>query len=114
MAKQIDLSKVKWTSARGGIVQFHKKGESVTGIYVGFTPNKYEGRTTYLLNFRGEDGNTFSIWASTVLDPIRELPKNTPVRITFLGEAGRGKRRYKNFNIEVPEGINLPRKERKK
>lgn len=46
-------------------------------------------------------------WESTVLERLRGLPKDTPIHIKYLGWSGKGKQKYRNYDVQVPEGVSL-------
>ncbi len=97
-----NFAKAKWEkrASRGQATAWTKRGQIVEGIYQGATPNKYQGKVTHLLRFKGPKGEDIGVWETTVLAFIREdVKKGTAVRIQYLGDVKKGKRTYKNFDI---------------
>ncbi len=97
-----NFAKAKWEkkTGHGQATQWTKKGQIVEGVYQGAKPNKYQGKTTHLLQFKGPKGEEIGVWETTVLSFIREeVKKGTAVRIVYLGDVKKGKRTYKNFDI---------------
>ena len=99
--------KVKWEKIGGfgSAFRFEKEGTVLEGVYQKTQIIKIDGRpvkTHHILN-----GNSTVTVMGTVLDKLSLLPKNTEVRITFNGMAGKGKRKYKSFDIEIPEGTKV-------
>lgn len=91
-------------------VLWDKEGKTFEGVYQGSREVKLkEGaqeRVTFIHDFASENGIT-GIWDSTVLSRIRSIPKGTMVRIVYKGKAGKGRRKYNDFDILVPEGTKI-------
>lgn len=103
---------VKWksVSSYGNTYTFEKKGDILEGIYRGFTRTEIEGqeRLKHLILPDGKK-ETVEVWESKVLEVLRQLPLDTPVRIEYqgLGKKKRGMNAPRLFSVNIPEAVEL-------
>lgn len=109
MAKPFKLDKrVKYKKlGQGDTVEWSKEGQVVEGLYRSARKTTYEGREVLIHRLQTGADKTVELWDSTVLNKLTLLLPGTQVRITYLGKAGKGKRKYNNFSIEVPEDARI-------
>jgi hypothetical protein len=109
MGSGVNLSKVKMTPLRSGnAIIWKKPGQTVRGIYQGSRKTQFDGRDVNIHVFKNGDGETFDVWESAALNRLSLIPKGTVTEIRFTGlKKGKGKRKYKGFEIAVAEGTKL-------
>jgi len=117
MAKKLQgFSKIKWEKlgGSGNSFKFEDEGKTLTGVYVGSKTIKIEERPVRVHLIDAGDGAEPREVLGTVLNNLEALPLKTPVRIKYLGMRGKGARKYKNFQIEYPEGTKVKEIQRSK
>jgi len=105
VTRKVNLAKVKFTTKVSGSGNAHvwkKKGEVLTGIYQSFSKHTFRGKETFLHKFVDAKGKEFAVWQSTVLACLSDVKKGTPVQIKYLGDVGKGRKRYRNFEVMTP------------
>lgn len=97
---------LKWKAKTSGIRKFNEPGDEVSGIYLGYELRiiDTEGKKNRLYTVQGFDDVDIRFWGSTVIDNnLEDVEPGTAIMIRYLGNAGKGTKKYHNFEIFVAE-----------
>ena len=108
--KKVGRRKLKMVPLSRGNFHDFTEDPHLEGNYLGSRETKVkdkDGERVSLIHTVENEKGTKDFWGSTVLDGITVVPKRTFVTIDFLGWGGKGKGKYKNYDIRVPEGTKM-------
>lgn len=95
-----ELKKVNWTKrTTGNIFKFEKVGEEFIGIFQGMKTTKWKNRPIENVQALNEEGESVLLSGTVLVRNLSELKPGTPIKIVFTGIKGKGRNKYKNFDI---------------
>ncbi len=84
------------------VLKFESPGQTAEGFLQGAQDREFEDRKTKFYTLIDENEQPVSFYGSVVLDNhLARVPIGEWVQITYKGQAGKGSRRYKDFDINV-------------
>lgn len=95
---------IRWKSVRDDILKWEEVGQTIEGVYQDVEERDFGERTANLYTLLCDGDQVIRFWGSTVLDQhMARVPKGAWVQIIFMGEAGQGNRRYRDFQVNIDE-----------